>query len=329
MRFLPSKKLTLVAVSAVIVLAVLYVVFNIENFKNTPVVFERQNGITAGGVEYSKDTDGDKLADWEEALWKTDPENPDTDGDGTVDGEEIRLNRDPLKKSPGDTLQSKPAVQGSTAETNGGGAETVTGALAQELFAQYLQQKSASGGTISEEEKQALVESVMKQVKEESTAKVHLLSEIKTTSDNGVVRLTKYGNDLAKTIVSHTSSVKENELIIVGQAVEKKDEKLLNKIPPIETMYRNLIANLLLLEAPSSLAKTHLDFINAYEGILSATINMKLVFTDPLNGAIGITRYAQYVRIIEALALSLGDYFSKNNVSFGEQDPAYGLFVTQ
>ena len=41
----------------------------------------------------NKDTDNDGLKDWEEILWKTDPNNPDTDGDKTTDGEEIKLNR--------------------------------------------------------------------------------------------------------------------------------------------------------------------------------------------------------------------------------------------
>jgi len=45
----------------------------------------------------NRDSDGDGLKDWEEAIFHTDPHNPDTDGDGTPDGEEVRLGRDPLK----------------------------------------------------------------------------------------------------------------------------------------------------------------------------------------------------------------------------------------
>lgn len=54
--------------------------------------------------EAQKDSDQDGLKDWEEMLWKTDPQNPDTDKDGTTDNEEIKQNRDPLKPGPDDKL---------------------------------------------------------------------------------------------------------------------------------------------------------------------------------------------------------------------------------
>ncbi|MEK7596366.1 MAG: thrombospondin type 3 repeat-containing protein [Patescibacteria group bacterium] len=54
--------------------------------------------------EARKDSDQDGLKDWEETLWKTDPQNPDSDNDGTPDGEEIKQNRDPSKPGPDDKL---------------------------------------------------------------------------------------------------------------------------------------------------------------------------------------------------------------------------------
>lgn len=38
---------------------------------------------------YRRDTDGDTLPDWEEALWGTDAANADTDRDGVLDNEEV------------------------------------------------------------------------------------------------------------------------------------------------------------------------------------------------------------------------------------------------
>lgn len=50
------------------------------------------------------DYDKDRLKDWEEALWKTDPKSPDTDGDGTMDGEEVASRRNPALRGPDDAL---------------------------------------------------------------------------------------------------------------------------------------------------------------------------------------------------------------------------------
>ena len=53
------------------------------------------------------DHDFDGLADWEEKIHKTDPNNPDTDGDGYLDGEEVASGFDPTKKAPNDKLENE------------------------------------------------------------------------------------------------------------------------------------------------------------------------------------------------------------------------------
>ena len=66
----------------------------------------------------TQDSDGDGLRDWEEALWRTDPQNSDSDGDGTPDGEEIRRNRDPLKRGPKDGVAQLPTGDAAVAPSD-------------------------------------------------------------------------------------------------------------------------------------------------------------------------------------------------------------------
>ena len=86
-------------------IAVLIIALNV---KKTPVE-EGSNTVESTSekitVDYDKDSDSDSLKDWEEALWKTDPEVADTDKDGTSDGEEVKVGRDPRVGGPKDTLQ--------------------------------------------------------------------------------------------------------------------------------------------------------------------------------------------------------------------------------
>lgn len=54
--------------------------------------------------DVSDDMDRDGLNDWEEKIYRTDPNNPDTDGDGYLDGEEVVSGYDPTQKAPDDKL---------------------------------------------------------------------------------------------------------------------------------------------------------------------------------------------------------------------------------
>ena len=57
------------------------------------------------GLVGQLDNDKDGLTNSQEAVLKTDPNNPDTDGDGWIDGDEYYANSDPLRKdTDGDGL---------------------------------------------------------------------------------------------------------------------------------------------------------------------------------------------------------------------------------
>ncbi len=52
------------------------------------------------------DADGDRLLNWQEVVYGTNPLNPDTDGGGEIDGSEALYGKDPT--NPADDLQSSP-----------------------------------------------------------------------------------------------------------------------------------------------------------------------------------------------------------------------------
>ena len=101
-KFLKSKHFWVILVS-VIVLGGGVFIFKDKLFNKRELTPNNKNEIK-NIISESKDSDGDGLADWEEELFGTDPNNTDTDGDGYLDGEEIVAGYDPLKPSPGGKL---------------------------------------------------------------------------------------------------------------------------------------------------------------------------------------------------------------------------------
>ena len=92
---LRNKKL-LVFFASVLVFFLMFFAFN--KYKNSKLnyVSSIKNSSSQEIAEkiILKDSDNDGLKDWEEVLWKTDPNNPDSDGDGMNDNEEVLSERD-------------------------------------------------------------------------------------------------------------------------------------------------------------------------------------------------------------------------------------------
>ena len=100
-KYLPSKKFIIITVSVFAAIGIIFIIINLIEGKGE--VFQQKSDLlfqkmTLGEI-IDKDSDGDGLKDWEEALWGTDPNNPDTDGDGILDGAEIQQKREALQLS--------------------------------------------------------------------------------------------------------------------------------------------------------------------------------------------------------------------------------------
>ena len=95
---MPSRKILYLIIALGISISL--ILFSIQ--KTAPEAYVSPVSTTSLIVDSSlsrtsgTDTDQDGLKDWEEVLWKTDPNNPDTDGDGVNDGDEVVQGRSPV-----------------------------------------------------------------------------------------------------------------------------------------------------------------------------------------------------------------------------------------
>jgi hypothetical protein len=262
-----------------------------------------------------KDGDNDGLKDWEEALWKTDPNNPDTDGDGTPDGEEVAKNRDPLKPGPEDELKLKIEVKNEESGKTKQPKASLTTTLGQKFLLAYLAKKQETGGKLSKEDLKNLVDRLTKESnldnKEFDLPETYKISDIKIASEENDESTELYGKKLAEIIEKHFGDSRdssESELKIIENAFSGQNLSELGKLNDYALNYENSANAILKLESPKSLAREHLNLINNFVKIsliLKDVVNFQ---SDPL---LGLLRYRQYLAVGQNLAETLDRLNSK------------------
>ena len=258
-----------------------------------------------------KDSDDDGLKDWEEVLWKTNPNNPDTDGDGMNDNDEILAERDPLVKGVGDInkiiKEEKEDYQTSQELLS------KTDILAREAFTGYLDLKQ--NGKLGTEEQDKFIEKITSDSLNFKTDVQYItLSDLKVTLDTSTESLQKYSNEF-KSIYSNIPELRDDN-IILKEALDFNSQEKLEEIKSNAIFYKIAINNLIKTEVPTTLKQNHLDLINSFKKILENTEKMCQVFKDPILALIGAKQYYEATSEITMTSIEIGEYFIQNNIIF-------------
>ncbi len=303
-------------------------VFALFEYKNKPQEIDVakllvSNASANGGdlTLSNKDTDKDGLLDWEEALWKTDINNPDTDGDGTPDGQEIKDGRDPAKAGPDDKIENYDNFQSSSQEVSH------TETLAEQFLVAYS--KLVQSGDLSEANKTKIISDLIKEnISKEISFKIYTEKDIIVKKDSSVESLKNYGNELGLAILNNlpkkTSDEKYPvELIYLKKAVETKNPADIAKFDSLIKNYTKMIADILLIEIPESVQSKHLAVLNE-TGKMSATItSFKNAFVDPLKTLQGVSYYTENIKNLHSAFLDLHNFLKVNGVLYSKTEPGY------
>lgn len=278
--------------------------------------FERKNENNAEkalGVIIAKDSDDDGLKDWEESLWKTDPNNPDSDNDGTPDGEEVRAGRDPTKPAPGDQIKTTDDLskQLASKEKN----------LTQSIVDQYLTTYSLTNN-VGAGDKQIL-DNLKGEITLEINSKIHQpstekyqLKDLTVTEDSSADRVKQYLNEIGVIFDKYIKESKYNntEPEILTIAIKNDDITELKKLDYFIGTYNKIINDLISVRTPAKIAPMHLIIINGYNDIIYSIKQMKSGVSDPMLGVIGI---AQYNKSLEDI---VGAIFEISKIAYGTQN---------
>lgn len=289
-------------------------------FKNNP---ERQKIVaeSLGLEQINKDSDNDGLKDWEEALWKTDPNNPDTDEDGALDGQEVIENHNPLIPGPEDYFEDTQIQNQNSASFPE--ASSLTEAFSQQFFNEYLALKQEKG-TLSQEDKDNLLNEFLDGFKNLSENKggIYRKSDIRISAKSDVNSIKNYGNQLALIIKKYFDPIPESEMAIFQKFAASQNESELSKLKPIADAYRNTAKEALLLETPQNFSDSHLAIINNFNEISQEIEAMQNISEDPIQALSATKNYQETALKTYQILKEMNSYFSKNGVIFGIYEPA-------
>lgn len=257
--------------------------------------------VSVDNEKISGDSDGDLLQDWEEVLWKTDPNNPDTDGDGTKDGVEISLQRDPNVAgpddqiisdiSPGRGLMNKSSIQGNSFTTE----------IGIDIFKEVLSNSQNSNNPIN-------ADGIMQNLENKANENL-VVKDLYTKSD--LLIQNKNSDEVLKKYFENISGIIVEETLKVGQLENPTDEVVGDKMLSI---YKNIHQRLSAIPIPEIVSDIHLDYINSlsrsvyyYEIILDEE-------KDPLLSYYAIPKFRDNMSRADQLFEQILNYLENNDI---------------
>lgn len=323
MSYLPSKKTFAILFSAIILIGGAFWLSRIDQEKQG-LGIALVDGI--GSLESikkvsEKDRDNDGLADWEEALWGTDPLNPDSDGDGVLDGEEVLSNKNPLVAGPDDFLQTLVLDNNEEGGSEDGSKEnlSLSGQFGVDFFQAYASLRGT--GSTREVSPEIFYQTITNNVAQVEKASNFDLGDIKTTDDSeNSVRA--YGNSLGKNFTEGVEGV-ENELVVLVDILEKKNQEEVRRMEKIVISHQKILEMNLSVTVPSEARELHLNLLNTYNLFVESLKNLSQILDDPLVGIVGLGQYSQETQNLEVVIEDLREYFNFRNIVFNESEKGY------
>ncbi|MDO8567067.1 MAG: thrombospondin type 3 repeat-containing protein [bacterium] len=274
----------------------------------------------------TKDSDGDGLPDWEEALYGTSPNTTDTFTLGMTDGEAVAKGLIVPKAiadiSVATSSQAVMPIDGSLPPAPAEG--TLTAAFAKNFFMLYLSAKQAKGGAdLSEGEMMDVSNKALSSL----SASITTTPDFKSAKDlkisgSGVDALKAYAVSAEAVLLKNTiGGAVKSEILYLQDAVQNNDAAAPVFIASIAKGYRDSAVGLSMLTVPEELATEHLALINAIMRISGIASDFTRVNTDVLATILALHQYPQAVSSLGNAFIHIGEAYQTAGVSLPEGEP--------
>ncbi len=272
----------------------------------------------------AKDSDGDGLADWAEALYGTSPNITDTFKLGLTDGEAVAKGLIVPKAIADISLAtSSPALPRDGSLPPAPAEGTLTAAFAKNFFLLYLSAKQAKGGAdLSESEMAAISREALSSLSSFiTTAPPFMSAKDLKISGSGADALKAFAVSAEAVLLKNTSSAVKSEILYLQDAVQNNDTEALSSVASIAKAYREGAVGLSVLPVPEELAEEQVALINALMRVSEITSDFTRVNTDVLATILALHQYPQAVSSLGNAFIQIGKTYASAGISLPKGAP--------
>ncbi len=275
----------------------------------------------------AKDADGDRLPDWEESLYGTDPAKYDSRSLGMSDGDAVRNGLIVPKaiveaSSAGAAGASSPAGKSALASAEG----SLTAAFSQNLFSLYVAAKDARGGGALS---QADMDSVIDQALGDLSRSVITAPDFKNAGDlriqgTGKDRLVEFAIAGENLMRFHTVQATTSETVYLSRALEG-DSSATQALDSIAKGYRVTATGLAALSVPQEVAEADLLLINALMRLGGIIGDFARVHDDPLTTVLALHQYGDAVQKLVEAIIAVDASYARAGVKISPNEPGFSF----
>lgn len=270
-----------------------------------------------------KDSDGDGLPDWEEALYGTDPNKVISNKFNIPDGEAVKQglltpqSQIATSTDASDIPQPAPAT------------DSLTDAFAKTFFQQYM---AASGGqTLDPASEQTLLTQLVTQFVANAPAITSSYATSSVAVSAGETPL-EYAGAVEAVLTADDAgiSVKDSDLIaLLEDGTINDDTDSLQKLKTLSVTYRKFSTDLSALTAPPSLLGAHLMLVRSFDELSLATALTAKLNDDPLAALTSIAVYSSAPEDFVHAASTISDEVESTAGVPKKGAPGYLLYTVE
>jgi len=312
-KWLPSRKIVLFSGVLAILLVGLFLIFN---FKNGNILYKPLNNNFSSGLFLSNieiknkskiDSDFDGLKDWEEGLWKTDPNNFDTDGDGTSDGDEVKQNRNPLVKGPDDYLTNNSFFENNINQ-NIIKKTTETDQIAKDLIKGFIGLKQSD--YLNSDNQEKLINSITEKRfnSVDYFSKKYDLSNLNIVVDS-IENQESYFNNIRNLLLKTSDLV--DDTIVLGEFIMKNKNGDVDDLNKSLEIYKSIQTDLIKMDVIKKVSLIHVEVINIMSDIINNVTKMKYFYKDPVGAVVGLKKSQESKDLLVKKLVEIGNYLEE------------------